>query len=457
MNWVEYNLPAGWQRRTIRELAGKPQYGWTTRAQSGDGVKLLRTTDISSGKVRWDTVPACEQLPSDIGKYALRPGDIVVSRAGSVGYSLLIDETCPPNTIFASYLMRIHPDPVQVAAEYLHQYMRSPYYWEQISEASVGVGLANVNGSKLGAMLVPIAPHNEQERLVCLLDKLDRHKANANTHLTKAQIAIERFRAAVLVAGCTGRLTAEWRDKHANETSHGLLEGIRQQKATILKSERKKEVVTANHDFEVPELWAKTNLDCLSLRITSGSRDWSRYYGRGSGTFVMAQNVRRGYLDWSFRQAVDPPERDASRERSQIEAGDLLVTIVGANTGDVGLVTVARPEHYVCQSVALVRPVRAELAPYLNLWFNSPVHGRGYFEDCIYGAGRPHLSFDQLRAAPVAVPSLEEQREIGRRVNQLLALADDLEHRLNRASGVVDRSAHAVLAKAFRGEFVGRV
>lgn len=168
----------------------------------------------------------------------------------------------------------------------------------------------------------------------------------------------------------------------------------------------------------------------------------------------MAQNVRRGYLDWSFRQPVDPPEEDASRERSQIAVGDLLVTIVGANTGDVGSVTEDRPEHYVCQSVALVPPVRPEVGPFLNLWFNSPRHGRGYFEDCIYGAGRPHLSFDQLKAAPIALPPLEEQKEIVRRVDQLLRLSDSLRHRIDLASRRVELASQAVLAEAFRGELI---
>jgi type I restriction enzyme S subunit len=130
----------------------------------------------------------------------------------------------------------------------------------------------------------------------------------------------------------------------------------------------------------------------------------------------------------------------------------LLVTIVGANTGDVGPVIEDRPEHYVCQSVALIRPANVELTPYLNLWFNSPSHGREYFEECIYGAGRPHLSFEQLRAAPVAVPSLAEQCEIVRRVERLLSSVDFLQSRVEAAIQRVELSGQAVLAKAFRGE-----
>jgi type I restriction enzyme S subunit len=51
---------------------------------------------------------------------------------------------------------------------------------------------------------------------------------------------------------------------------------------------------------------------------------------------------------------------------------DLLVTIVGANTGDVCRVPEPVEEHYVCQSVALMRPVEPATGRFLDVYFNSP-------------------------------------------------------------------------------------
>jgi type I restriction enzyme, S subunit len=72
----------------------------------------------------------------------------------------------------------------------------------------------------------------------------------------------------------------------------------------------------------------------------------------------------------------------------------------------------------------------------------------------MYGAGRPHLSFEQLRATRVSLPPLEEQLEIVRRVEVLFALADKIEQRVGAAAQRADRLGQAVLAKAFRGELV---
>ena len=98
-------LPDGWVMATLGDLCLKPQYGWTTKATASRGkAKLLRPTDLSRGRVEWDTVPYCAEEPKELTKYLLEEGDIVISRAGSVGLSALIG-SCP-EAVFASYLIR---------------------------------------------------------------------------------------------------------------------------------------------------------------------------------------------------------------------------------------------------------------------------------------------------------------------------------------------------------------
>jgi type I restriction enzyme S subunit len=56
------------------------------------------------------------------------------------------------------------------------------------------------------------------------------------------------------------------------------------------------------------------------------------------------------------------------------------------------------------------------MSGFLELYFVAPDGGRGEFEKVIYGAGTPHLSFDQLLKTRVPLPSLVEMQEIVRRV-----------------------------------------
>jgi len=73
-------LPQGWAIATLGEICSKPQYGWTCRAAKEGAIKYLRTTDISGGRIDWDTVPFCEEVPDDTGKYRVQSNDILVSK-----------------------------------------------------------------------------------------------------------------------------------------------------------------------------------------------------------------------------------------------------------------------------------------------------------------------------------------------------------------------------------------
>jgi type I restriction enzyme S subunit len=77
-----------------------------------------------------------------------------------------------------------------------------------------------------------------------------------------------------------------------------------------------------------------------------------------------------------------------------------------------------------------------------------------HLSDAAYGAGKPGLNLDNIREMLVALPPLDEQREIVRRVDALFALARAIERRVAVATARAERLQQAVLARAFRGELV---
>jgi type I restriction enzyme S subunit len=72
----------------------------------------------------------------------------------------------------------------------------------------------------------------------------------------------------------------------------------------------------------------------------------------------------------------------------------------------------------------------------------------------IRGATRPAINGSILKDLIVPIPSLVEQHEIVRRVDQLFSLADQVEARYAKAKQYVDSLKQSILAKAFRGELV---
>lgn len=210
-------FPSGWVKKTLGDVCSKPQYGWTTSASAEGRVKLLRTTDLTHGLIDWASVPYCKEVPKDVEKYLVAPGDVFISRAGSVGVSVLI-EAVEALSVFASYLIRIRPNET-VTSSFVKQFLESPSYWEQIAGASSGVALANINGTKIKNIQIPVPPIEEQIKIVEILEEqLSRlDAALASVRLVRKEAA--RFRRSLLHAAFTGALTVQ--DLSEGQIPHG--------------------------------------------------------------------------------------------------------------------------------------------------------------------------------------------------------------------------------------------
>lgn len=255
-------LPKWWIYSKLGDICSKPQYGWTSPASHTGNLKYLRTTDISSGKINWRTVPYCAKVPEDIAKYTVRENDILVSRAGSVGISYRI-ETHSDNAVFASYLIRFKPLENITNSKYIEFYLKSHLYWQSISEFTSGIAVPNVNASKLASLDIPLPPLNEQRRIVAKLEKLLAKVESSKQRLERIPTILKRFRQSVLAAACSGRLTADWRELHPDvEPAEELLKRIkdgRLNRAQTLQQKTKIEQIYSYQETEensaLPDFW----------------------------------------------------------------------------------------------------------------------------------------------------------------------------------------------------------
>ena len=101
------NLPEGWRNGVLGEVC-ETQYGYTeTATQQIVGPKFLRITDVVNDSIDWSKVPYCPISEKELKKYKLGLGDIVVSRTGAnIGWAKQIKGDIP-DSVFASFLIRI--------------------------------------------------------------------------------------------------------------------------------------------------------------------------------------------------------------------------------------------------------------------------------------------------------------------------------------------------------------
>ena len=203
-----------------------------------------------------------------------------------------------------------------------------------------------------------------------------------------------------------------------------------------------------------PEHWEFSSLGELASYVTSGSRNWSKYYSDDGALFVRTEDIKTNQLDLSSVAHVTLPE-SVEGKRSILQASDLLITITGANVGKCAVVPPNMPEAYISQSIALVRLVSTELSPFLHLAMQvKGTDGKSELERMAYGVGRPVLNLTNVREARVGLPPQRERHLIVEAIESYLTRLDDAIASLDRVQRNLKRYRSSVLKAAVEGRLV---
>ncbi len=408
----EKEVIKNWKLTKISEVAESIQYGYTeSSSKEPVGPKFLRITDIQDSSVNWDNVQYCKIDEETKKKYLLKEGDLVFARTGAtVGKSFLIKGKFP-EAVYASYLIRLRFKN-GVSEKYIYNFFQSPFYWKQITEGQVGIGQPNVNGTKLGQLEFPYAPYEEQISTALKIEELFSELDKGIEQLKSAQQQLKVYRQSVLKWAFEGRLT--------NENVQ---------------------------DGELPKGWKWVKNKELLKYVTSGSRDWKKFYSLKGALFVRTQDINTNKLDFKNAAYVDLPPR-VEGKRSLVEKGDLLMTITGANVGKVAFIDFPIEEAYVSQSVALLKYQDKQIVKFLWYYFQTSGFGKTLIENLVYGMGRPVLSLENMREVDVLLCSLDEQQRIIQEIESRLSVADKLEETINNSLQQAEALRQSILKKS---------
>jgi type I restriction enzyme S subunit len=400
-------LPATWTTTTLGVVTEPAQYGWTTKAKSsGSGLKLLRTTDISDGVVDWDTVPFCFEEPPVREKYLLTRGDIVISRAGSIGLSALIE--CGPPAVFASYLIRFRTK-TPINPRYVAWFLQSPAYWSQVEASASGIALQNVNAKKLSAITLPLAPLSEQTRIVATIEEHVSRLDAAVVALERVGAKLTRYWIAVLQAACGGRLVSR---------SNGN--------------------------------WTRITIGQCGQILTGRTPPTSRrdFYGNDV-PFFKPGDLDQGYSVVHAEQHLSKQGAEVARV---VPPMSVLVTCIGATIGKTGLTRVAGAFN---QQVNAIVPAHGVDARYLFYFLTSPI-GQELIHGNASATTLPILNKSKFSVLPLELPPLTEQQEIVQEVDRRLSLAEAAKHAVEAGLIKAKRLRQAILKRAFEGKLVAQ-
>ena len=347
-----------------------------------------------------------------------------------------------------------------------------------------GAGQPNVNGQMLGQMLIPLPPLAEQHRIVAkveelmtLCDRLEAARAERETtrdRLAAASLArlnepdpetfqddarfaldalpalatrpdqIKQLRQTILNLAVRGKLVPQ--DPN-DEPASELLKRITAEKARLVKAGEIKKVEVDpiglnDAPFLVPHRWTWTRLGTIG-DWGSGStppRGNVDLYGGGITWLKSGELNDNRQLVGSEETVTDLALRNGSFRLNQ--PGDVLIAMYGATIGKVAILAERAVTN---QAVCGCTPFTGVFNQFLFLFLLSQ---RAQFNSVSEGGAQPNISKVKIVWNPFPLPPLAEQHRIVAKVDELMALCDQLEASLAARDQTRHRLLDALLHKA---------
>jgi len=356
-----------------------------------------------------------------------------------------------------------------ISPEYIYRFLAQDRIRRVAKEHFTGTaGQARVPTSFIEELTIPLAPLPEQRRIVAkpevLLDKVNA----CQKRLGKIPVLLKRFRQSVLVAACSGRLTADWREENpSDETSEDYLSKVLKCRLGFWKRSTRKATCpeAALPDTsslpDVPPGWVWIPLGILGANPfeTVQTGPFGTLLHKEEFTFSGVPVIAVGNLTgMGFTKEGLYFVSDAKAEqlcRFDIQVGDVLFARSGATLGKVCVAPPDAKDWRMTGHILRARLNRDLLLPdfcVFALRGDPAVTGQVF--GSVQGTTRPGYNTTLLESIALPVAPIPEQQEIVRRVGSLFTLADQIEARYAKAQAQVDKLTPSLLAKVFRGELV---
>lgn len=374
--------------------------------------------------------------------------------------------------------------------QYAYYFLLSKY--QEINTRAKGSGTPHVDPALLWNYQFPIAPFNEQKRIVAKIEELFSELDNGIAALKTARKQLKVYRQSVLKHAFEGKLTAKWREDNADklESPEQLLARIQQEREAryqeqledwetavkewkIKGKEGKKPSKPRKnlYDIELDEddrqslpwlpnswMWLPLNelISGIPRAMQSGPFGSNLKHSEftTSGILVIGiDNVKDGYFTSGSGNRISE-EKFAELEKYEARPGDLLVTVM-ASLGRTCVVPRDIECAIITKHVYRISMEQHLLCPeFYNYLLQSHTVSRLRMFENAQGQTRPGLNSTILKELPVPLCHIDEQKlivaYIEEKLNSIANLETDIVNVLKRSETL----RQSILKKAFSGQLV---
>lgn len=297
--------------------------------------------------------------------------------------------------------------------KYLYRLMVSSYVVDGLNKYMKGDNSPSIRKDDIENYPFPLPPLSEQQRIVERIEELFAKLDEAKERLQEVADSFAVRKAAILHKAFTGELTKQWRREN----------GVSD------------------------ESWEDASLDSVCKSIYDGDHMPPPKSDTGI-PFLVISNVNTGFISFEKCRFVPEEYYDALSETRTPEMGDILYTIVGS----YGIPVMVDTDKKFCfqRHMALLKPSNI-----YNRFLWRQLQTQSFFEQATSiatGTAQLTVPIKGLRKLIIKCPSLPEQHEIVRLIDDLLARERAAQQAAEQALASIDLMKKSILARAFRGE-----
>ena len=402
-----YEVPENWcwvKLSAISEVVtgstpskNKPEY-------YGNDFPFFKPADLDAGR---NTIVASEYL-SDAGKSVSRviPAEsTAVCCIGSIGKSGYLEVDGSTNQQINSVISKVNP-------LYLYYFINTDTFINELWEKSSATTISIVNKSKMESNRIPVAPLEEQKRIVEQIEelfaKLDEAKGKIEDTLDNFKIR----KLSVLHKAFSGQLTKKWRNGNLN-----------------IEYKREK-------------------LQNLTSIIGDGLHGTPCYDEKGEYYFVNGNNFDGKTIKIKADTKTVNEEEFEKYKKNLSDKSTVFVSI----NGTLGKTAFYNNEPIILGKSACYLNVLPELNKYYLRYYFETEEFMQYANEKATGSTIKNLGLKAMRELQINLPPIDEQEKIVHFLDEILYKEELAKERAEKVLEQIDLIKKSILAKAFRGE-----
>lgn len=420
---IPFDIPDNWRWCYVGDLflhnTGKAQ----NSSGSTNGIirKFITTSNLYWGEFDFTKVKEMPFTDTELERCTVKKGDLLVCEGGDCGRSAVWDydeEVCIQNHV---HRLRPYRD-VNIYYFYYLFYL----YKNTGRLRGRGVAIQGLSNEAIHKVVLPLAPLEEQHRIVAKIEELlplvDRY-ATAYEKLEQFNAKFpEDMKKSILQYAIQGKLVEQ---RPEEGTGEELYRQIQEEKKRLIKEGKIKkekplpEIAEDEIPFDIPESWIWIRVGDVGSWGSGATppRTNPAYYG-GSIPWLKTGDLNDGFIK-------EVPEfiTELALEKTSVRlnpAGSVLMAMYGATIGKLGILEIPVTTNQACCACI---PYAGMYNKYLFYYLMSM---RQTYIGMAEGGAQPNISKEKIVNSILPLPPLEEQHRIVAKLEEILPLCERL-------------------------------